>query len=126
MIEGVTLTTTTRYVQSHPQETEALLRALVDAIHFFKTRRDETLEIIGKHCRALLKLESDREVEQFYDYHAGIYQPKPYPTAEAIRNVFALAVKETPEIASFNPLVMWDLHHLRAVDDSGYIDQLYR
>jgi len=36
-----------------------------------------------------------------------------------------LAVKIKPEIKDFNPLVMWDLHHLREIDDSGYIDRLY-
>ena len=32
----------------------------------------------------------------------------------------------TPEVEGFNPLVMWDMHHLRAIDDSGYIDKLYQ
>jgi hypothetical protein len=45
---------------------------------------------------------------------------------EAIQNVFQLGLKDTPEIAGFNPLVMWDMHHLRAIDDSGYIDKLYQ
>ncbi|MEA2992327.1 MAG: NMT1-like family [Alphaproteobacteria bacterium] len=125
MIEGVTLTTTTRYVNSHPEEVSGLLHALVDAIHYFKTDRQGTLEIINKTCRDLLKFRSDEELELFYRHHSETYEPKPYPTPEAIRNVFALGVKETPEIAGFNPLVMWDLHHLRAIDDSGYIDRLY-
>ena len=62
----------------------------------------------------------------FYDHHAEIYQKKPYPTPEAIQNVFALGVRENPLVTGFNPLVMWDLHHLRAIDDSGYIDRLYQ
>ncbi|MEA2976340.1 MAG: NMT1-like family [Alphaproteobacteria bacterium] len=126
MIEGVTLTTTTRYVNSHPEEVTSLLHALVDAIHYFKTERRGTLDIINKTCRGLLKLESDEELEHFRAYQAETYQPKPYPTPEAIENVFQLGVKDTPEIAGFNPLVMWDLHHLRAIDDSGYIDKLYQ
>jgi ABC-type nitrate/sulfonate/bicarbonate transport system substrate-binding protein len=126
MIEGVTLTTTTRYVNNHPEEVTALLHALIDAIHYFKTQARGTQEIISKTCRDLLKLDTDEEIELFYREHAKSYQPKPYPTPEAIENVFALGVKGTPEIASFNPLIMWDLHHLRAIDDSGYIDRLYQ
>jgi ABC-type nitrate/sulfonate/bicarbonate transport system substrate-binding protein len=125
MIEGVTLTTTTRFVNDHPDEVSALLHALVDAIHFFKTEPRGTQAIIEKTCGELLKLGSQEEIAMFYGDHAAAYQPKPYPTAEAIQNVFALGVKGTPEIANFNPLVMWDLHHLRAIDDSGYIDRLY-
>jgi ABC-type nitrate/sulfonate/bicarbonate transport system substrate-binding protein len=126
MIEGVTLTSTTRYVNSHPEEVNALLLALVDAIHFFRTERQGTLEIINRTCRDLLKIQSDEELEALYDDRAEEFAPKPYPTTEAIRNVFQLAVKDVPEIAGFNPLIMWDLHHLRAIDDSGYFDRLYR
>jgi len=125
MIEGVTITTTTTYVNSHEEEVRGLLLALVDAVHFFKTRRQQTLEIINKTCRDLLRFQSDDEVTDYYDNHAGSLEPKPYPTLEAIRNVFALAVKIKPEIKDFNPLALWDLHHLREIDDSGYIDRLY-
>jgi ABC-type nitrate/sulfonate/bicarbonate transport system substrate-binding protein len=126
MIEGPTLTTTTTYVQNHPEEVSGLLHALVDAIHFFRTNRKGTLDIINRTCRDVLKLLSDDELEHLYRAQAEVYQPKPYPTPEAIQNVFALGVKETPAVAGFNPLIMWDLHHLRAIDDSGYIDKLYQ
>jgi ABC-type nitrate/sulfonate/bicarbonate transport system substrate-binding protein len=126
MIEGPTLTTTTTFVQRNPDMVAALLHALVDAIHFFKTERKGTLEIINKTCREGLRLLSDQELEVLYQHQADGYQPKPYPTAPAIQNVFQLGVKDTPAVADFNPLVMWDLHHLRAIDDSGYIDKLYQ
>ena len=126
MIEGPTVTTTTTYVNSPPEEVNALMHALVDAIHFFKTNRKGTIEIINRTSRELLRLQSDKEVDIFYDHHAEIYQKKPYPTPEAIQNVFALGVKENPAVKGFNPMVMWDLHHLRAIDDSGYIDKLYQ
>lgn len=126
MIEGVTITTTTTYANSHKEEISGLLCALVDAIHFFKTRQRETLEIIREHCRDLLRLQSHEEVVCVYDNQAAALEPKPYPTLEAVRNVFALAVKTSPEIAHFNPLSLWDLHYLREIDDSGHIDRLYK
>jgi ABC-type nitrate/sulfonate/bicarbonate transport system substrate-binding protein len=126
MIEGVTLTTTTRYVNSHPEEVSSVLHALVDAIHYYRTNRQGTLDIINKTCRDMLKLKSDEELETFYQYQAETYLPKPYPTPESVQNVFQLGVRDTPEVEGFNPLVMWDLHHLRAIDDSGYIDKLYQ
>lgn len=123
MIEGVTLTTTTPYVQGHADEIRALIRALVDAVHFFKTRRDETLKIIKAHCGD--KYDTDEELDAFYDDQVLTLEPKPYPTLDAIRNVFALAVKRHPEVEGFNPLAMWDLHYLREIDDSGYIDEVW-
>jgi hypothetical protein len=125
MIEGVTLTTTTTYVQNHEDESRSLIMALVDAIHFFKTKKAETLAIIKKHCTELLRIQNDEEWECFYQTQADSFEPKPYPSLEAIRNVFALALKRDPEIAEFNPLALWDLHYLREIDDSGYINRLY-
>jgi ABC-type nitrate/sulfonate/bicarbonate transport system substrate-binding protein len=126
MIEGVTLTTTTTYVRNHEEEARGLILALIDATHFFKTRREETLEIIKRTCSDLLKMKSDEEWNCFYETQADSLEPKPYPTLEAIRNVFALGVKRNPEIKDFNPLALWDLHYVREIDDSGYIDRLYQ
>src|SRR5678815_2485315 len=125
MIEGVTLTTTTTYVQNHEDEARSLIRAMIDATHFFKTKKAETLAIIKKHCTELLKMQNDEEWDCFYDAQAASLESKPYPTLDAIQNVFALALKRDPEIRSFNPLALWDLHYLREIDDSGYINRLY-
>ena len=64
-------------------------------------------------------------MDVFYDNQVKSLEPKPYPTTEAIENVFALAVRESPGIRDFNPLALWDLHYVREIDDSGYIDRLY-
>jgi ABC-type nitrate/sulfonate/bicarbonate transport system substrate-binding protein len=125
MIEGVTLTTTTPYVRRHEDEVRSLIMALADAVHFFKTRRQETLGIIKQYCSELLRIENDEEWACFYDAQSACLEPKLYPSLEAVQNVFALALKRNPEIKSFNPLALWDLHYLREIDDSGYIDRLY-
>jgi hypothetical protein len=125
MIEGVTLTTTTTYVKSHEDEVRSLILALIDGIHFFKTKKAETLAIVKKHCSELLKIENDEEWNCFVDNQAASLEEKPYPSIGAIQNVFALALKRDPQIKDFNPLALWDLHYVKEIDDSGYIRQLY-
>jgi NitT/TauT family transport system substrate-binding protein len=126
MIRGVTLTTTTRFVQNHPDEIRLLTKGFVDAIHFFLTRRQETLEILNEHASPILKLQSETEVETLYEEWAQSLERKPYPSLAAISNVFQLAVRRNPEIAGYNPLALWDTHFVRELDDSGYIDSLYK
>jgi len=125
MIEGVTLTTTTNYVKNHEDECRSLILAMVDGIHFFKTNKPETLKIIKEHCSELLKMRNDEEWDCFYDNQAESLESAPYPSIDAIQNVFALAVKRDPEIKEYNPLALWDLHYVREIDDSGYIRKLY-
>lgn len=126
MIRGVTLTTTTTFVRSHPEEIRLLTKGFVDAIHFFLTRRQQTLEILNEHASPILKLQSDAEVETLYQEWAQSLERKPYPSLEAIANVFQLAVRRNPEIKIYNPLALWDTHFVRELDDSGYIDSLYQ
>jgi NitT/TauT family transport system substrate-binding protein len=126
MIRGVTLTTTTSFVKSHSDEVRRLTKGLVDAIHFFITCQQETLEILKEHATPILKLQSDAEVERLYSEWAQSLERKPYPKLTAIANVFQLAVRRDPDIAGYNPLMLWNTHFVRELDDSGYIDQLYK
>jgi ABC-type nitrate/sulfonate/bicarbonate transport system substrate-binding protein len=126
MIRGVTLTTTMSFVKNNEAKIRLLIRGFVDAIHFFITRKQKTLEILKEHASPILHLQSDEEVETLYEEWAHSLERKPYPAIEAIANVFRLAVRRNPEIASFNPLALWDSHYVRELDDSGYIDQLYQ
>ena len=126
MIRGVTLTTTMTFVKHHPDEIGLLTKGFVDAIHFFLTRRHETLEILKEHASPILKLQTDGEVEALYDEWAQSLERKPYPKLEAIANVFQLAVRRDTEVSSYNPLALWDTHFIRELDDSGYIDRLYQ
>ncbi|HWH77121.1 MAG TPA: ABC transporter substrate-binding protein [Candidatus Binatus sp.] len=126
MIRGVTLTTKTSFVKSHPEEIRQLTKGLVDSIHFFLTRKQDTLEILKEHATPILKLQSDAEVETLYEEWAGSLERKPYPNLQAISNVFQLALRRDPEIAGYNPLALWDTHFVRELDDSGYIDKLYQ
>jgi ABC-type nitrate/sulfonate/bicarbonate transport system substrate-binding protein len=126
MVRGVTLTTTMSFVKSYPGEIRLLVKGFVDTTHFFLTRKQDTLEILKEHATPILKLQSDEEVETLYDEWAQSLERKPYPSLEAISNVFKLAIRRNPEIAGFNPLALWDTHFVRELDDSGYIDRLYQ
>jgi ABC-type nitrate/sulfonate/bicarbonate transport system substrate-binding protein len=124
MIRGVTMTTTMAYVTGHEEEIRLLLRGTVETVHFFLTQPEKTKKILAES--ETLGLQNGQEVRALYDSWTGFLERKPYPNLEAIANVFALAARLKPEIAGFNPLVLWNTHHLRELDESGFIDALYR
>ncbi|MBI2988299.1 MAG: ABC transporter substrate-binding protein [Deltaproteobacteria bacterium] len=126
MIRGVTLTTTMTFVKNNEEQIRRLIRGLADAIHFFLTQKDKTLKILKDHIASILHLENDEEVNALYNEWVQSLGQKPYPSLEAIGNVFELALKCNPEVAGFNPLAMWNTHYVRELDDSGYIERLYR
>ena len=125
MIRGVTLTTTMTFVKSHEEEIRRLIRGFVDTIHFFLTRKDETMKILKNHLPAALGIKTDEELAALYGEWAESLERKPYPSMDAMANVFQLALRRNPEVEGYNPVAMWDTHYLRELDDSGYIDKLY-
>jgi len=40
-------------------------------------------------------------------------------------NVYEEAKREDVDAGKINPMELWDLHHIRRLDDAGFIDGLY-
>jgi NitT/TauT family transport system substrate-binding protein len=100
-----------------------LMRAFVEGIHYYKTHRKESMDIIARFMRT-----NDMEaVGATYDYFAGKIVPKkPYPTLKGVKALLDLAAKERPEAAKLSPDRFVELSLLKELDDSGFIDRLYR
>jgi hypothetical protein len=52
-------------------------------------------------------------------------QSKPYPALGGIINAYTLCCLKDPQAKELSPLALWDMHYLRDLDDSGFIDRLY-
>jgi ABC-type nitrate/sulfonate/bicarbonate transport system substrate-binding protein len=124
MIWFTTVSSSLPFVEKHPDIVEKFLKGLIEGTAYFKTRRAESIKIIQNRYT----LEGDLDTEaatHLYDALAGIVVAKPYPTLEAIRNVYLESQRQDPAAKRVNPMELWDLHHLRRIDDSGFIDALY-
>lgn len=100
-----------------------LMRAFVEGIHFYKTRKKESMAIIAKYMRT-----NDMEaVEATWDYFANKIVPqKPYPTAQGIKALLELAAKDRPEAAKVPPERIMNVSLLKELDDRGFIERLYK
>ena len=57
---------------------------------------------------------------------AGFVYCAPPPAAEkALFNPYELGCIKNPEAKQLSPLALWDLHYLRQLDNSGFIDGIY-
>ncbi len=99
------------------------MRAFVEGIHFYKTRKKESMAIIALYMRT-----NDTEaVGATYDYFARTIVPKkPYPTIKGLRALLELAAKERPEAAKIPPERFANASVLKELDESGFIDRLYQ
>jgi len=120
MINGPTLTSTLTTLQSKEGLAERLVKAQVMGIHFARARRGETENILeGLRQRVPeAKNVSYRSVAKLL--------PKPYPDHEGVANAYKLCCLKSPETEEMSPMALWDLHYLRELDNSGFIDALYQ
>ena len=65
------------FVKNHEAKIRLLIRGFGDAIHFFITRKQETLEILKEHASPILHLQSNEEVEMLYEERAHSLERKP-------------------------------------------------
>ena len=119
MINGPTLTTTITALNKYDRFGERLVLAQVLGIHFARTRKEETEKIL----EGLKKREPEaRSVS--YNSVAKL-AAKPYPDIQAVANAHRLCCMKDSAAKELSPLSMWDLHFLRQLDNSGFIDKLY-
>jgi len=120
MINGPTLTSTLTTLQKKDRLGERLVKAQVMGIHFARTRRGETEKILeGLRQRVL-------ECKNVNYRSAAKLLPKPYPDHEGVANAYRLCCMKDPETEEQSPMALWDLHYLRELDDSGFIDEIYK
>jgi ABC-type nitrate/sulfonate/bicarbonate transport system substrate-binding protein len=124
MIWYTTISSSLPFVQKHPDIVERFLKGIIDGIHFFKTQPEASIAIIQQRYDREGAL--NREQATFvHQQIAPILEPKLYPSMAAIANVYEEAKRYDADASKTNPLALWDLHHIRRLDDSGYIDGLY-
>ena len=125
VIHNTTILASTDYIKENRETVILFLKALIDAIHFFKTRPEEVVRILRTNLAKRLGLDEEEYYVHLQQGWARLLLSKPYPSAAAIHNVYDLDVAKDPKMSHVGPLEPWDLHYLREIDDSGFIDRLY-
>jgi hypothetical protein len=125
MVHSITFTTMQPRLQQDADFGERIMKVLVDATAYFKTKKDESLELLKNPIEPFRSPNEYQRLAEHYEEHADEYETKPYPRAEAIINVHKLACMVYPEARTVNPLELWDTQTLRHIHQTGYVDALY-
>lgn len=124
MIQFTTVSSSLGFVEKHPDIVERFLKGLIEGIHFFKTKPEQSIRIIQERCTKQGQMNTEQATVT-YQSLAGILEPKLYPKMQAIANVYEEAIRQDKDAKKINPMELWNLHHLRRLDDTGFADGLY-
>jgi NitT/TauT family transport system substrate-binding protein len=114
--------TTDSVIRRNPELAMKVVKSFIDAIHFYRTQKKESIRILKK----FLGYTSDEEVEEAYN-EAGLklVPIKPYPTLEGIQLILQTLEQNNPKAKNRRAEEFVNVSFLEKLDKSGYIDQLY-
>ena len=124
MIWYTTISSGLPFVERHPDMVARFLKGTIEGIHFFKTQPERSTEIIRERYTNEGRLDH-AQATYVYRNLAPLLEPKLYPTMAAITNVYEEAKRLDADASKVNPMELWDLHHIRRLDDIGFVDGLY-
>ena len=102
------------------------VKSVLHALALITRRWPDAMEIARGEPMRLMKLDDPAELERQFRAMTRAVNVRPYPTVEATRNGYEVVLDEFPPPAEVNPLTLWDLHWVKELDDSGFIDELLR
>jgi NitT/TauT family transport system substrate-binding protein len=117
------VTTRGDIIRNDPDLVKRYLSAELEAIALMKKNRAFTLKVLSKYLRT-----TDTDLlSEAYDIQIAKYMMKaPLPTADAVRAVLEELAERNPKAKEQDPNRFFDDRFVRQLQDSNFIDSLYR
>jgi len=114
--------TTGKLIKEQPDTVRRYTKAYVEAIHYFKTRKEETMRIMSKYSRV-----EDRQVlEHTQSWFSQNMPDAPYPPVEGYQTVLQEMASSNPKATGVNAKEFIDARFVKELEDSGFIANLYK
>jgi NitT/TauT family transport system substrate-binding protein len=119
------LTTTRRQLDTKPDVTDRVVRALVEGIHYLKTDKASTLAIMARYQQLDAVTEADALEDQYQTYARELIPRLPLVTEQSIRNLLDSGEVTSPRKNDVPIEAYYDNGPLLRLQASGLLRQLY-
>lgn len=109
-------------LEKKPHILKKFVKSLVEGIHTYKSDKAFSLRTLRKY----LKTDDPEVIEETYQFYVEKVPKKPYPTLKGIQVVLNEIAKRNPKAKGSNPSQFVNVSFLKELDESGYIDRLYK
>jgi ABC-type nitrate/sulfonate/bicarbonate transport system substrate-binding protein len=114
--------TTTKFIKERPETVRRYMRAYVEALHYFKTHKEETVQIMRKYSRV-----EDRNVlEHTWSWFSQNMPDVPYPPIDGYQTVLQEMALSNPKAAALKAKDLVDDRFVKELEDSGFVASLYK
>jgi NitT/TauT family transport system substrate-binding protein len=111
------------FLREHRPIVEQFFKGFLEGVAYAKANKEDSLRLM----KDFLRLKDQDEVEETYDIIIRDIQPrKPYPLRDGVEMVLRNVESSIPKAKTVKPEDLIDESILRRIDQSGFIDNLYR
>jgi ABC-type nitrate/sulfonate/bicarbonate transport system substrate-binding protein len=121
-ILGSDLVATRNFIKAEETTVRRFMKALVEGIRYYKSHRVETMQTMARY----MKVKDPALIEAGYDFNAQEYQRKPYPSIGGIQTALEQMSQTIAKAKNANVERFFDARFVRELDQSGFIDTLYK
>jgi len=110
-----------RKIRENPDEVRRVVWSMAEAIHFFKTRKDESIKVMQKYTRGL-----PRDVlEGAHAANSELLVEDTYPSLEGLKQTLEVQALTDPRASKAKVEDMVELRFVDEMKKSGFVDKLY-
>ena len=117
-----TCTVTTRsLIQQRPKTVESMVKAVAEAVHYFKNNKQESIKIMSKYTRG----QKPDVLEGSWAAYKELLEEDTYPTLEGLNDTLAVQANWDPKAAKTKAQDYVDLRFVEQLKKSGFLEKLY-
>jgi NitT/TauT family transport system substrate-binding protein len=122
--QGIGVGTTRAVIRENPDVVRRYIKSQIEAVYRLKTDREAGLGLLAKY----LALQDKEILQKAYDdgITDEILPTKQYPTLEGIKNILAPLAENDAKAKAAKAEDFVDTRFIRELDESGFIDELYK
>ena len=113
--------TTGQMIREQPEKVMGFVKAMAEAVHFYKNNKEEVIKIMQKYTRG-----QERPVlEGAYAAYDEMLVKDTYPTMEGLQNTLEVQASFDPKALNAKVEDLVDLRFVNDLKKSGFIANLY-
>lgn len=119
------IATSRRYIRDNTDTVKRYVKSQIESVHRMKTDRKTSIAVLAKYLR---QTKNKEILEKSYELSATDqkYPRKQYPTLAGIQTVLDAIADDNPKAKAARPQDFVDARFVKELDDSGFIDGLYK
>ena len=121
---GVDLAATRNFMSEQPGAVENVVKAFLESFAYIVTPKNHGA-VLGLIMRRL-RITDPGLAEEGYQDLLRTMSRKPYPALEGLRNIQRFTKAQNPQVGKIKVEELIDSRFIRKLDESGFIDALYR